>query len=81
MILFLKVLNIFKIILGVPGSLIDVNVIPYTVLMLITWKEIESTGGAPIMNITIRYREIDDRISSGSEWNIIQIDSSKVILF
>lgn len=48
--------------------------------MLITWKEIESTGGAPITNITIRYREIDDRISK-SEWNIIQIDPSKVKIF
>lgn len=61
--------------------MIDVKVRPYTVLMLITWKEIESTGGAPIINITIRYREIDDRISSNHEWITTQIDPSEVKIF
>lgn len=67
--------------LGVPGSLIDVNIIPNTVLMLITWKEIESTGGSPIINITIRYREIVDRILSDHEWITIHIDPLKVKIF
>jgi len=57
--------------------MINVNVIPYTVLMLIMWKEIENNGGSPITNITIRYRDIDDNISNG-KWIVLQVDPSKV---
>lgn len=57
--------------------MLNVNVIPNTVLMLITWTAIESTGGSPIQNITIQYRVIDDKNLS-SNWITLQIDPSMV---
>lgn len=63
--------------LGVPGPLLDVRVIPNTVLMLITWT-LEKNNESPI-NVTIRYRVIDDRIPI-SDWNVLQVESSKVKL-
>lgn len=74
---YMTILINISIIPGVPGSMIDVNVIPYTVLMLITWKEIENNGGSPITNITIRYKNVDDKISN-DKWNILHVDPSKV---
>lgn len=63
-------------ILGVPGPLMDVNVRPYTVLMLITWRAIENDGGSPLKNITIRYR-VDDEILT-NDWITLQVDPLKV---
>lgn len=51
--------------------------IPNTVLILITWNEIEKNYESPIINITIRYRIIDERISV-DDWNVLQVDPSKV---
>lgn len=62
---------------GAPGSLLDVKVIPYSVLILITWKEIENNGGSPILNITIRYRSARDRTSIDG-WNVLKVDPFKV---
>ncbi|XP_022173949.1 uncharacterized protein LOC111036272 isoform X2 [Myzus persicae] len=62
---------------SVPGSLIDVRVIPNTVLMLITWKEIENNDGSPVKNITIRYRIIDDRISR-DDWSVLLVNPFKI---
>lgn len=68
-----------SIISGIPGSLLDVRVIPNTVLMLITWSKIDGDGGSPVLNITIRYRVIDDRISY-DDWKVLQVNPSKVNL-
>ncbi|XP_029343644.1 contactin-1 [Acyrthosiphon pisum] len=62
---------------SVPGSLIGVRVIPNTVLMLITWREIENNDGSPVKNITIRYRIIDDRISR-DDWSVLQVNPFKI---
>lgn len=45
--------------------------------MLITWKEVERNYESPIINITIRYKIIDDRISD-NDWNVLHIDPTKV---
>jgi len=55
--------------------MIDVRVIPYTVLMRITWKETENDSGSPITNITIRYKNVK---ISNTEWSVLQVDPSKV---
>lgn len=73
----MSILNIFKLFLGVPGSLLDVKVIPNTVLMLITWREIENNDTFPIINITIKYRIIHDGIAN-DDWNVVQVNPSKV---
>lgn len=65
---------------AVPEPLLDVEVIPYSVLMLITWKELIYNGGSPIQNITISYRAIDNTISNNN-WKIISVDPFKVTLF
>lgn len=57
--------------------MLDVKIIPNTVLMLITWGEIQNTGGSPIINITIRYRILDDKNSNG-DWKVIQVNPFKV---
>lgn len=62
----------------VPGPLLNVRVIPNTVLMLITWT-LENNDESPI-NVTISYRVIDDRIPI-SDWNVLQVESSKVTIF
>ncbi|XP_025195620.1 uncharacterized protein LOC112594820 [Melanaphis sacchari] len=62
---------------SVPGSLIDVKVIPNTVLMLITWRKIENNDELSVKNITIRYRIIDDK-NSRDDWNVLQVNPSKV---
>jgi len=59
---------------------LDVKVIPYSVLMLITWKEIENNGGSPILNITLRYRR-DRSARNGiliDGWNVLKVDPFKV---
>lgn len=48
--------------------------------MRITWKEIQDTGGSPIINITIRYRVIDDSIAN-DDWKTIQVNPVKVKLY
>lgn len=78
MYLFLNILNHLHLnFIGVPKSLSGVRVIPNTVLMLITWREIERNFESPIINITIRYRIIDDNISV-DDWNVLQVDPTKV---
>lgn len=67
-------------ILAVPGPLLDVKVIPYSVLILITWKEIIYNGGSSILNITISYRAIDNTVSNNN-WKIISVDPFKVTQF
>lgn len=63
---------------GVPGPLLNVRVIPNTVLMLITW--ILENDNESLMNVTIRYRIINDKITI-SDWNVLQVESSKVKIF
>ncbi|XP_025410115.1 uncharacterized protein LOC112683330 isoform X2 [Sipha flava] len=62
---------------SLPNSLLGVRVIPNTVLILITWDEIEKNYKSPIINITIRYRIIDERISV-DDWNVLHVDPSKI---
>lgn len=59
--------------------MLDVKIIPNTVLMLITWAEIQNNGGSPIINITIRYKVADDR-NYNDDWKVIQVNPNKVKL-
>ncbi|VVC38287.1 Hypothetical protein CINCED_3A013684 [Cinara cedri] len=62
---------------SIPGSLLDVKVIPYSVLILITWREIENNDTYPVKYITIRYRIVDGGYASNS-WNVLKVNPSKV---
>lgn len=73
----MNILNRIEIITGIPGSLIGVKVIPNTVLVLITWRQIENNDEFPVKNITIRYKIMDDR-NSRDDWNVLQVNPSKV---
>jgi len=57
--------------------LIGVKVIPNTVLVLITWRQIENNDEFPVKNITIRYKIMDDR-NSKDDWSVLQVNPSQV---
>lgn len=73
----MNILNRIKIITGIPRSLIGIKVIPNTVLVLITWRQIENNDEFPVKNVTIRYKIIDDS-NSRDDWSVLQVNPSKV---
>ncbi|CAH1724344.1 contactin-1 isoform X1 [Aphis gossypii] len=63
--------------ISIPGSLIGVKVIPNTVLVLITWRQIENNDEFPVKNITIKYKIMDER-NSRDDWSVLQVNPSKI---
>ncbi|XP_050435698.1 uncharacterized protein LOC126842666 [Adelges cooleyi] len=57
--------------ISLPGPLLGVKVIPYTVLLFIRWEAVKNEGESPVANVTIRVKEINN---SSDNWLIFQTD-------